>query len=152
MRFAAFTFDPSSGELRRNGEPVALEHQPSRVLAHLLASPGQLITRSELAAAVWGNETHVNFDDGLNYCVRQIRAALGDEARSPRFIETVPRRGYRFVGRIDTMTARPNRWRQAALAVGLVLTVLAGIAAESRPNNHHAIAVAAAKAIHDLIF
>jgi DNA-binding winged helix-turn-helix (wHTH) protein len=97
VQFAEFEFDAASGELRRGSAVVRLEPQPARVLAHLVERAGQVVTRTELQQTVWGGETFVDFEHGLNYCIAQIRTALGDSAASPRFIETLPRRGYRFV-------------------------------------------------------
>jgi DNA-binding winged helix-turn-helix (wHTH) protein/TolB-like protein len=96
-RFGVFEFDPGSRELRKSGRPVALEPQPTRALAVLLARADQLVTRDELKDAVWGKDTHVDFDRGLAYCISQIRTALGDAGDSPRFIQTVPKKGYRFI-------------------------------------------------------
>ncbi len=153
LQFADFAFDIESGDLARSGRPVALERQPALVLARLVTSAGRLVTRDDLAAAIWGTETHVNFQDGLNYCIRQIRAALGDDPKSPRFIETIPRRGYRFIA---TVTARPVPERRPARAGIIAAGVAAAFAliavAESRPNNHHQIAVAVARSIHDAVF
>lgn len=151
LQFGEFTFTPATGELVRNGTAVPLEHQPARALAHLAAAGGRLVTREELAAAIWPNGTHVKFDDGLNYCVRQLRIALGDDAKAPEFIETIPRRGYRFIA--SATTPRPNRSSARWLAISAAAAALAFVAvAESRPNNHHDIAVAVARAIHDVLF
>lgn len=150
LRFAEFFLDPSSGELRLNGQTVPLEHQPSKVLARLVASAGQLVTREELAAELWGPGTHVNFDDGLNYCVRQVRAALGDDPKSPRFIATLPRRGYRFIAPVSWELPRWSGTRRVAIGLAVVLALT--VVVESRPNNHHEMAVAVATALHDLIY
>ena len=150
VRFAEFFLDPSSGELRLNGQTVPLEHQPSKVLARLVASAGQLVTREELAAELWGPGTHVNFDDGLNYCVRQVRAALGDDPKSPRFIATLPRRGYRFIAPVSRELPRWSGTRR--VAVGLAVVLALTVVVESRPNNHHELAAALATALHDLIY
>lgn len=96
-RFGVFEFESSSGELRKAGRPVALEPQPARALGVLLARADQLVSRDELRAAVWGADTHVDFDRGLAYCISQIRTALGDAGDSPRFIQTIPKKGYRFI-------------------------------------------------------
>ncbi len=100
-RFGLFEFDPASGVLTREGTPIRLQPQPARVLALLVERPGELVTRDELRAAVWGEATFVDFERGLNFCIAQVRAALGDSAESPRFIETVPRRGYRFIAPVS---------------------------------------------------
>jgi DNA-binding winged helix-turn-helix (wHTH) protein/TolB-like protein len=104
LRFGDFTFDPASGELRRDGERVPLQPQPGRLLELLLARPGEVVTRDEIRAALWGDGTHVDFERSLNFCVAKLRAALGDDAVSPRFVETVPTRGYRFIAATEQAT------------------------------------------------
>jgi DNA-binding winged helix-turn-helix (wHTH) protein/TolB-like protein len=101
IRFTDFTFDPATGELRRNGTTTRLEPQPARVLAVLAERAGEIVTRAELQQRVWSGDTFVDFEHGLNYCIAQIRAALGDSASEPRFIETLPRRGYRFIAGVE---------------------------------------------------
>lgn len=101
-RFGAFDLDVRAGELRRDGAAVKLQPQPFRVLALLVARAGELVTREELKKALWGDETYVDFERGLNFCINQVRAALGDSADSPRFIQTLPRRGYRFVAPVGS--------------------------------------------------
>ena len=96
-QFGLFEFDAASGELRKSGRAVALEPQPAKALAMLLAKGGDVASREELRDAVWGAETHVDFDRGLAYCLSQIRAALGDSGDNPRFVQTIPKRGYKFI-------------------------------------------------------
>lgn len=96
LRFAEFVFDPSTGELQGPQGTRRLQPQPAQVLLALASRPGALVTREELKRLLWP-ATVVEEDAGLNYCVRQVRAALGDEGDAPRFIETLPRRGYRFL-------------------------------------------------------
>jgi TolB-like protein/DNA-binding winged helix-turn-helix (wHTH) protein/Tfp pilus assembly protein PilF len=109
LRFAAFELDPANELLRNGGVVVKLPPQPFKVLTMLASRPGQLIRREELCRAIWGDETVVDFERGLNTCMRQIRTALGEEAGSPQFIETVPRLGYRFVAPVDlTAVASPK--------------------------------------------
>lgn len=103
IRFREFELALKSGELRRDGSVVRLQPQPFKVLAFLASHAGQTITRQELQQAVWEGETFVDFEHGLNFCIKQIRAALGDDAQSPRFIETLPRRGYRFIAQVETL-------------------------------------------------
>jgi eukaryotic-like serine/threonine-protein kinase len=95
--FGPFTFDPDCGELARNGSRIRLQPQPALVLILLTDQPGKLIPREEIYRAVWGENTHVDFEQSLNYCIRQIRAALRDDADHPTYLETVPKRGYRFL-------------------------------------------------------
>src|SRR5216684_745008 len=104
VRFGVFDFDTASGELRRDGLPVRLQPQPAQVLAILVARAGETVTREALRQALWGPETFVDFDRGLNFCVAQIRAALGDSADAPRFIRTLPKRGYQFIGPVSDVT------------------------------------------------
>ena len=100
LAFGPFRLDPSALELRRDGRPVRIRPQPCRLLVALASRPGELVTRERLRAAAWQDGVYVAFDDGLNSCLKQIRAALGESAGAPRFIETLPRRGYRFAGAV----------------------------------------------------
>ena len=100
-RFGNFELDLSSGELRRDGIPLKLQPQPARVLVLLVSRPGEVVARNELAERVWGSETFVDFERGLNFAIRQIRATLDDDADQPRYIETVPKRGYRFIAPLE---------------------------------------------------
>jgi TolB-like protein/DNA-binding winged helix-turn-helix (wHTH) protein len=97
VRFGPFELNPRSGELRRDGVPVKLQPQPAKVLALLVERPGELVLREEIKKALWGEETYVDFERGLNFCILQVRTALGDSSEHPRYIETLPRRGYRFI-------------------------------------------------------
>lgn len=97
LQFGAFEFELESGELRRDGAPVKLQPQPARVLALLASRAGQVVSREEIREFIWGGETFVDYEHGLNYCIRQIRLALEDSAQTPAYLETVPRRGYRFI-------------------------------------------------------
>ena len=100
LRFDEFEIDMRSGELWVRGKRVRLQDQPFQVLRVLLERRGEIVTRDELKQILWPADTFVDFDDGLNTAIRKIRDALGDSAEKPRFIETIPRRGYRFVGRL----------------------------------------------------
>jgi len=100
-RFAAFEFDLTTTDLRRDGRRVRLAPQPARVLAALVQRQGELVSREELKPAVWTKDTFVEFDQGLTFCIKRLRATLGDDARSPRFIETIPKRGYRFIAAVS---------------------------------------------------
>lgn len=101
FRFGSFVLDAGSGELRRNGTKLKLQEQPLQVLLKLLEKPGNLVTREELHSALWSADTFVDFDTGLNSAIKRLREALGDSAEVPRFIETVPRRGYRFIAPLN---------------------------------------------------
>jgi DNA-binding winged helix-turn-helix (wHTH) protein/Tfp pilus assembly protein PilF len=108
LRFGPFELEPETGELRRDGARVRLQPQPARVLGLLVARPGELVTREEIQRQVWNEETFVDFEHGVNFCIKEIRAALGDSAREPRYVETLPRRGYRFVAEVETTNATAN--------------------------------------------
>jgi adenylate cyclase len=105
VRFGEFELDTQCGELRRHGVRIKLQEQPLRILGMLLANPGQLVTREEVRSRLWPSNSFVDFDQGLNRAVNKLREALGDSAESPRLIETLPKRGYRFVGRADPSAA-----------------------------------------------
>lgn len=106
LRFGLFEFDLASGELRREGAPVHLPAQPAQALAFLLTHTDRVVTREELRDAIWGRETHVEFDRGLNFCIGQIRAALGDDSGSPSYIRTLAKRGYQFIAPVDKVGER----------------------------------------------
>jgi DNA-binding winged helix-turn-helix (wHTH) protein/tetratricopeptide (TPR) repeat protein len=108
LRFGPFEVDIRGAELRRNGELVKLSPQPVRLLTLLAQRSGEVVTREEIKRELWCDGTHVDFDRGLNFCIRQIREALGDAAQTPRYVETLPRRGYRFVVPVEAPTA-PSR-------------------------------------------
>ena len=101
IRFAEYEADLRSGELRRQGHRLKLQDKPFQVLAALLQRPGELVTREELRQSLWAADTFVDFEHGLNTAVNKVREALRDSANNPRFIETLPRRGYRFIGPIN---------------------------------------------------
>lgn len=111
--FGAFALDAETGELWKRGRKVKLPPKPARVLMLLAGSPGQLFTRETLRHRIWGEDTFVDFEHGLNFCIRAIRSVLGDHAKKPRYIETLPRRGYRFIAATASSaepppTAGPN--------------------------------------------
>ena len=97
VRFGSFELDRRSGELWKAGSRLRLQEGPLRVLQALLDRPGEIVTREELQRRLWPDDTFVDFDNGLNSAVNRLRAALGDRAEKPRFVETVGRRGYRFI-------------------------------------------------------
>ena len=97
LAFGPFEIDPARGELRRNGVVIRLQRQPFVVLALLAARPGEVVSRDELRRALWPEGTFVDFDLGLNFCVNRVRRTLGEDARAPRYVETVARTGYKFI-------------------------------------------------------
>ena len=120
-RFGVFEFDVRALELHKSGRLVAIRPQPLKVLARLLTRPGELVTREDLERELWGDDTFVDFEQGVNHAIRDLRAALGDAAESPRFIQTLPRRGYRFIAPVTLHHARrrcPCASRRRAAADG----------------------------------
>jgi TolB-like protein/DNA-binding winged helix-turn-helix (wHTH) protein len=134
LRFGAFDLDVGSGELRKGGVLVKLQSQPFQLLALLAGRPGQVVSRDEIRRALWGDETFVDFDQSINFCVNKLRDALDDDPQKPRYIETVPRRGYRFIASViapaaesgpppeEIVIRRRPRW---LLAAGAVLFLVA---------------------------
>jgi DNA-binding winged helix-turn-helix (wHTH) protein/TolB-like protein len=127
VRFGLFEFDADTGALSREGVPVRLQPQPARVLAILLTHAGDVVTRDTLRQEVWSDGTFVDFERGLNFCVAQIRSALGDAADSPRFIETLPRRGYRFIAPIHETRSQPERRAKSVARSGFYIPALIGL-------------------------
>lgn len=156
FRFGDFEADVRSGELRSNGVKVALQEQPFQVLAVLLERPGELVRREELRQQVWPQDTYVEFDHALNTAVKKIRIALGDDAAAPRYIETIPKRGYRFVGAVkapddpqeserkslEAETPHKRRWWPAITSAAALAVTLFGLLSLSgmrrRTNTHDA--------------
>lgn len=130
VRFGMFELDCQTGELRKQGVKLRLQGQPIEVLRRLIETPGELVTREDLRRRLWPADTFVDFDQALNNSVQRIREALGDSAQSPRFIETIPKRGYRFLASVSSpeaeiVAAHPAEWMRAWPRTGrLALAVL----------------------------
>jgi cholera toxin transcriptional activator len=107
VRFGAFEVDLISGELRKNGTRIRLQEQPFRILAMLLERPGEMVAREDLRSKLWPSDTFVDFDHGLNTAVNKLRESLGDAAANPRFVQTVARRGYRFIAPVKMNGSLP---------------------------------------------
>jgi TolB-like protein/DNA-binding winged helix-turn-helix (wHTH) protein/Tfp pilus assembly protein PilF len=142
VRFADFEFDCNSGDLRRGGISMKLQPQPAKVLAVLIRRAGEVVARQELAKELWGSNIFVDFEQGLNYAIRQIRTVLGDDAEQPRFLETLPKRGYRFIAPLEdqvepkevrvpataperSMAPRRTAWQ---VGIALIMVIVTGIA------------------------
>src|SRR6266705_3433486 len=106
LRFGVFEVDLRAGQLRKQGKRVKLQEQPFQVLAVLLQRPAEVVTREELRSQIWPQDTFVDFDNSLNTAINKLREALGDSADNPRFIETLPRRGYRFIAPVTGVDGR----------------------------------------------
>src|SRR5215813_4422519 len=121
VRFGVFELDLSAGELRKSGVKLRLQEQPFQVLTMLLERAGEVVTRDELRQKLWASDTFVDFDHSLNTAVNKLREALGDSAASPRFVETLARRGYRFIAPVQIpapISAEPAMAVQTAQANG----------------------------------
>lgn len=105
IRFGVFEADLTSGELRKNGLRIKLQEQPFRILAFLLQHRGELVTREQFRNELWPTDTFVDFDVGLNVAIKKLRDAIGDSAENPRFVETIPRRGYRFIAPVKEVAS-----------------------------------------------
>ncbi len=101
--FGPFEVDRATGELRKQGRRIKLQEQPFQVLAALLEKPGELVTREELRQRIWSDDTFVDFDHSLNKAINKVREVLGDSSSSPRYVETLPRRGYRFIAPVESV-------------------------------------------------
>lgn len=163
-RFGIFEFESGTGELRKNGRVTAIEPQPAKALTLLVARAGEVVTREEIRDAVWGRDTHVDFDRGLAYCLSQVRSALGDSADNPRFVQTIPKRGFKFIAPVakagdaggsgetgdpseasERALRRPEGWQRSLGLAGLALFSALGLGwlflNQSTPDNHVVIAV-----------
>jgi TolB-like protein/DNA-binding winged helix-turn-helix (wHTH) protein/Tfp pilus assembly protein PilF len=154
VRTGLFEIDFGSGEVHKEGQKVQLQEQPFRVLAILLERPGEVVTREQLQARLWSADTYVGFDEGLNTAIRKLRVAFGDSAENPRFIETVSRRGYRYIAPVEpelipslsppatTAAAKPRVvsrrmrwiWFAAVVFVVLALTVFLRTTGNRKPR------------------
>jgi TolB-like protein/DNA-binding winged helix-turn-helix (wHTH) protein len=146
VRFDVFEVDLRSGELRKGGVVVRLQDQPFRVLVALLEQPGKLVSREELRSAVWAPDTFVDFDHALSTAVKKIRCALADDALAPRFIQTIPRRGYRFIAPVDGVAPIDHTaageahniakwWAAPAIILLLIVALFTGLGMNAK--DHH---------------
>src|SRR6516165_4326438 len=119
LHFGTFEVDAHAGELRKQGKRVKLQDQPLQVLEVLLHRPGEVVTREEVRSQIWPQDTFVDFDNSLNTAINKLREALGDSADNPRFIETLPRRGYRFLAPVsgDLRESPPGVFRSEEVRV-----------------------------------
>ena len=136
LRFGIFEADLRAGELRKQGKRIKLQDQPFQVLTVLLQRPGEVVTREELRSQIWPEDTFVDFDNSLNTAINKLREALGDSAENPRFVETLPRRGYRFLAPVSgkdgtpketasgtNTTSKPRSSKIVATVTGIVLVI-----------------------------
>jgi TolB-like protein/DNA-binding winged helix-turn-helix (wHTH) protein len=139
--FGLFELDPRTGELWKSGRPVKLPPQPTKLLVFLASRRGELVTREEIKESLWGADTFVDFEQGVNFCIKKIRSALRDNPDQPEFIQTLPRRGYRFIASVQSQARNQGRkeeitdkdvsvshssrpWRKLLSAVALIALVI----------------------------
>ena len=144
LYFGPFELDSRTGELWKSGRPVKLPPQPTKLLIFLASQRGELVTREEIKASLWGADTFIDFEQGLNFCIKKIRSALGDNPDQPEFIQTLPRRGYRFIASVQSkargegrkeettdkhVSVSPSRkpWRKLLPAVALIALVILAV-------------------------
>jgi DNA-binding winged helix-turn-helix (wHTH) protein len=145
LRFEAFEVDLEERELRRSGLKIKIQEQPFQILVLLLERPGAVLTREHLQKALWPDGTFVDFEHGLNTAVKKLREALGDSAEIPHFVETVARRGYRFIGKVEAPvaaipSARPTAWQRLFTTRNTVLAgLMVGALALSFLYYHHSL-------------
>src|SRR5215470_8777154 len=116
VHFGDCALDLDTAELRRNGTKITLQDQPFQILTALLENPGQLVTREELIKRLWPSGTFVDFDQSLNKAIGRLREALGDNAENPKFIQTLPRKGYRWIGSIDDLPLKEDNQKAQSFA------------------------------------
>lgn len=152
VRFGTFEFDVDALELRRQGTRVSIEPQPAKALALLAARAGEVVTREELKQALWNGDVNVDFDRGIAYVIAQVRSALGDSADNPRFVETLPKRGFRFIAPVTAGSKDPaseksyspepaaTPWLKALIASVVIVGAVAWMLAWQ--SEHPVLAVA----------
>jgi DNA-binding winged helix-turn-helix (wHTH) protein len=139
LRVGEFEVDLRCGEVRRNGDKIKLQQRPFQIFAALLQRPGEVVTREEIRQSLWPTDTFVDFEHSINTAVNKLREALGDDVENPRFIETLPRYGYRFIGELEPSVesvapVEPDRGssshhrRKIAAGVAVIAAVGAGVA------------------------
>jgi DNA-binding winged helix-turn-helix (wHTH) protein len=124
LKFGEFTVDPLAGELFRRGKKVKLQPQPVQLLLALLEKPRQIVTREELRQRIWPADTFVDFEHSLNTAIKKLRLALGDRANKSKFVETLPRRGYRFLASVEAVEEKPAIKSAGSRLEGKVFSLL----------------------------
>jgi len=124
-KFGEFVAEPRAGELFRRGKKIRLQQQPMQVLLALLENPGQVVTREELRKRIWPEDTFVDFEHSLNTAIKKLRLALADRAKKSKFVETLPRRGYRFLVKVEAVEEKPAIRPPSSRLEGKVFTLQA---------------------------
>jgi DNA-binding winged helix-turn-helix (wHTH) protein len=135
VRFGVFQLDVQAGQLLKNGRVVRLKPQPFRLLQLLVGRAGEVVTREEIREGLWGTETFVDFEQGVNSAIKQVREALGEDADHPLYLETVPKRGYRFIAPIESPKSGHPRGTDLSLHKALWLNIAELRLAEQRRRD-----------------
>jgi TolB-like protein/DNA-binding winged helix-turn-helix (wHTH) protein/Flp pilus assembly protein TadD len=139
LRFGTYEVDPDSGELRKAGLRIKVQQQPLKLLEILLENPGEVVTREELRARIWPHESFGDFDQAVNIAVAKLRAALSDSADNPRFIETIPRRGYRFIAQVVVLPRRDSGKPEPTQETPATEGTRDSVAAVAKPTTFHGL-------------
>ena len=149
LRFGAFELDLDAGQLLKHSRSVRLQPQPFKLLCLLARQSGKLVTREEIQTALWTSDTFVDFEQGVNFAIKQVREALGDTAEHPVYIQTVPKRGYRFLAPVTPVSAReapqpqPQDARDPALEKALWQNIAELRLADNRRSTHQKLLIGA---------
>jgi DNA-binding winged helix-turn-helix (wHTH) protein len=148
LRFGPYELDVDAGQLRRDDRVIRLPPQPFKLLWLLTSRPGRLLSRDEIRAALWTGDTFIDFEQGVNFAIKQVREALGDDSENPLYIQTVPKRGYRFIAPVDGATAPKPQTRGGVTDLNLQKVLWTNIAelklAEARRASQMKMIVTAA--------
>ena len=153
LRFGAFELDIEAERLLRNGRNVRLQPQPFRLLCLLTGQAGRVVTREEIRAALWTSDTFVDFEQGVNFAIKQVREALGEDADHPIYVQTIPKRGYKFVAPVEVVDARAVQAPPQARTDGTLSKLLWShiaelrIAEDRRKKRRRAVLIGASVAI-----
>ncbi len=150
-RFGSFEADLHTRELRKHGLKLKVQAQPFQVLAMLLARPGELVTREEIRSRLWPQDTFIDFDHGLNAAVRRLRDALNDNAETPRFVETLPRRGYRFIAPVERLDIEEADQQNAGVVTNATVTSTASMETAASPSEKVALLKAVEPGISPIV-
>ncbi len=150
-RFGSFEADLHTRELRKHGLKLKVQAQPFQVLAMLLARPGELVTREEIRSRLWPQDTFIDFDHGLNAAVRRLRDALNDNAETPRFVETLPRRGYRFIAPVERLDIEEADQQKAGVVTNATVTSTASMETAASPSEKVALLKAVEPGISPIV-
>ena len=148
LHFDEFEFDIETGELRKNDKRIPLQDQPAKLLALLATHPGQLVTRTDIQKALWGENQFVEFEHAINTAIKKVREALEEDSENPRLIETLPRKGYRFIGRVEL----PSLAKEGQGVVGSISEQISAVVDRTTPNPSFAFTLPLPYSVSRILF